>query len=142
MKLTNLYNYDGIKSFAVKPQIKLYCAPVISNAGYAKDNSEELLQPGIYDSAKENRVYLDMVEQLELADLSLEELMQEALQFKIEDYSVSRSSSNKLTSRQTKLWIKVNYILRKINSYWPNHVVKYLVLYNRLFVGQSYESCM
>ena len=29
MKLTNLYNYDGIKSFAVKPQIKLDCFPVI-----------------------------------------------------------------------------------------------------------------
>ena len=139
MKLTNLYNYDGIKSFAVKPQIKLDCASVISNAGYAEDDSEELFQPGIYDSAKENRAYLDLVVQLGLANLSLEELMQEELQFKIEDYSVSRPSSNKLTSRQTKLWIKVNYILRKINSYWPNHVDKYLVLYNWLFVGQSYE---
>ena len=137
MKLINLYNYDGIKSFAVKPQIKLDWAPVISNAGYAGDDSEELLQPGIYDLAKENRTYLDLVEQLRLADLSLEELMHETLQFKIEDYSVSRPSSNKLTSRHTKFWIKVNYILRKINSYWPNHVDKYLVIYNRLFVGQS-----
>ena len=139
MKLTNLYNYDGIKSFTVKPQIKLDYAPVISNTGYVEDDSEELLQSGIYDSAKENRTYLDLVEQLGLADLSLEELIQEPLQFKIEDYSVSRPSSNKLTSRQTKLRIKVNYILRKINSCWPNHANKYLVLYNILFFGQSYE---
>ena len=52
MKLTNLYNYDGIKSFTVKPQIKLDYASVISNAGYVGDDWEDLLQSGIYDSAK------------------------------------------------------------------------------------------
>ena len=82
MNLINLYNYDGIKSFAVKQQIKLDCAPVISNAGYAGDDSEELLQPGIYNLAKENRTYLDLVEQLRLADLSLEELMHETFSSK------------------------------------------------------------
>ena len=35
---------------------------IISNAGYAEDCSDELLHPGIYDAAKENRAYLGLAE--------------------------------------------------------------------------------
>ena len=42
-------------------------------------------------------------------------------------------------ARLTKLSIKVSYILRRTESYWPNNVDKCLVRYKRLFIGQSNE---
>ena len=139
MKLTNLYNYDRNKTFSIKSYARLDNSPIISNAGYAEDCSDELLHPGIYDAAKENRAYLGLAELLGLAGLSFEELMWETLQYQIEDNSISDAFSKTLNFRQAKFKIKINYILRRIDSYWLNHVDKYLVLYNRLFAGQSNE---
>ena len=70
MKLTNLYNYEGTKTFSIKSYARLDNSPIISNAGYAEDCSDELLHPGIYDAAKENRAYLGLAELLGLAGCS------------------------------------------------------------------------
>ena len=75
MNLTNLYNYEGIKTFNIKSYTKLDNSPIISNAGYAEDCSNELPHPGLDYAAKENRAYLDLAELLGLAGLSFEELM-------------------------------------------------------------------
>ena len=74
MKLTNLFNHEGNKTFSIKSYTKLDNAPVISNISYAEDCSEELLHPELNDAAKENRAYLGLFELLGLDDLSFKEL--------------------------------------------------------------------
>ena len=51
------------------------CVPVTSNTGYDEEPQREFLQYGIYDSANENRAYLDLLKKFDLSDLTFEELV-------------------------------------------------------------------
>ena len=137
MKLTNLYNYEGGQSFHINSYTNLANTPVISNVINNEDWLEKFLEPRIFDSAKENRAYLRLTEQLGLADLSSENLVEVTLQTQIKDEPVIQISSNTSASRQMKFTIKINYIFRRINSYWPSNIDKSLVLFKRIFAGQS-----
>ena len=138
MKLTNLYNYEGGQSFLLNSYTNLANTPVISNVINNEDWLEKFLEPGIYDSAKENRAYLRLTEQLGLADLSSENLVEVTLQTQIKDEPVIQISSNTSAQRQMKFTIKINYIFRRINSYCPSNIDKSLVLFKRIFALQSY----
>ena len=135
MKLNNLYNYGDDSTFYVKSHTELNSFPVISDAGYDEDGVEMLFKLGIYDSAKENREYLWLAEHLWLDYLSFDELVKVTLK----DFPATQISSNEPNNKQTKFTIKINYILRRINSYWQNQAYRCLVLYRRLFIGQSNE---
>ena len=82
MKIMNLYTYGGTM-LSSKPHSNLDFALVISNAVNDDHKVESFLQLGIYDAAKENRAYLDLVERLGLADLSLENLAEVFLKSKL-----------------------------------------------------------
>ena len=138
MKLTNLYNYEGGQSFHINSYTNLANTPAISNVINNEDWLEKFLEPGIYDSAKENRAYLRLTEQLGLADLSSENLVEVTLQTQIKDEPVIQISFNTSAQRQMKFTIKINYIFRRINSYWQSNIDKSLVLFKRIFAGQSY----
>ena len=139
MRLTNLYNYAGVHTFSTKNHINLDCVPVISNTGYDEEPQKEFLQYRIFDSVKENRAYLDLLKKCDLSDLTFEELVEVTIQSQIEEDSILSTSLNSEEARLTKLSIKVSYILLRIESYWPNNVDKCLVIYKRLFIGQSNE---
>ena len=128
MRLTNLYNYEGIHIFSSKNHINLDCVPAISNTGYDEGPQREFLQYGIYDSANENRSYLDLLKKFNLSDLTFEELVGVTIQSQIEE-----------KARLAKLSIKVSYILRRIEPYWPINIDKCFVIYKRLFIEQSNE---
>ena len=51
------------------------CVPVISNTGYGEESQGEFLRFGVYDFAKENRAYLDLLKKFDLSDLTFEELV-------------------------------------------------------------------
>ena len=75
MRLTNLYNYDDVHTFSSKNHVNLDCVQVISNTGYDEEPQREFIQYGIYDSANENRVYLNLLKKFDLSDLTIEVLM-------------------------------------------------------------------
>ena len=133
MKITNLYTYGDIKNFGVKSLTKLDYAPVISNVVDSKRNLECYLQSGVYDSAKENINYLDLVEHLGLADLSFEELAEVTLQSLIGGHQISDFYPKTGKYKEARFKSKIDYIIRKIDSYWPSHINKYSVLYKRIF---------
>ena len=139
MRLTNLYNYDDVHIFSTKNHVYLDCVPAISNTGYDEGPQREFLQYRIYDSANENRAYLDLLKKFDLSDLTFEELVGVTIQFQIEEDSIISTSLNVEEARLTKLSIKVSYILRRIKSYWPSNVDKCLARYKRLFIRQSNE---
>ena len=139
MKITNLYTYGDTKTFRIKPHTELDDLPVISNAADSNSRLEGPLQPGVYDSAKENKAYLDLVEQLGLAELSLEELAGTTIQSQINDYSIFHITPNTTRHKETILKLKIDYILRKIESYWPSQIDKCLILFKNLFLGKSYH---
>ena len=80
-----------------------------------------------------------MLKKFDLSNLTFEELVEVTIQSQIEEDSILSASLNSEEARLTKLSIKVRYTLRRIESYWPNNVDKYLVIYKRLFIGQSNE---
>ena len=139
MRLTNLYNYAGVHIFRTKNHVNLDCVPVISNTGYDEEPQREFLQYGIYDSANENRAYLDLLNKFDLSDLTFEELVGVTIQSQIEEESILSTSLNAEEARLTKLSIKVSYILRRIEPYWPINIDKCFVIYKRLFIEQSNE---
>ena len=104
------------------------CVPAISNTGYDEEPQWEFLQYGIYDSANENRSYLDLLKKFDLSDLTFEELVGVTIQSQIEEESILSTSLNAEEARLTKLSIKVSYILRRIEPYWPNNIDKCLVI--------------
>ena len=112
---------------------------LISNAVNDDHKVEGFLQSGIYDAAKENRAYLDLVEHLGLADLSLENLAEVSVKSKLCDIQIPHIYSNAAYYKETKFNIKMDYIIKRIDSYWPSSIDKYSVLYNRLFQGKSYQ---
>ena len=128
MRLTNLYNYDGVHTFSSKNHINLDCVPAISNTGYDEEPQREFIQYWIYDSANENRAYLDLLKKFDLSDLTFETLVGVTIQSQIEEESILSTSLNAEEVRLIKLIIKVSYILRRIESYWPNIVDKCLVI--------------
>ena len=128
MILTNLYNYDGVHIFRTKNHVNLDCVPVTSNTGYDEEPQREFLQYGIYDSANENRAYLDLLKKFGLSDLTFEEFVGVTIQSQIEEDSILSTSLNAEEARLTKLSIKVSYILRRTESYWPNNIDKCLVI--------------
>ena len=139
MKITNLYTYGDTKTFRIKSHTELKYLPVIPNASDSNFRLEGPLQPGVYDSAKENRAYLELVEQLGLAELSFEELAKTAIQTEINDYSVFYITPNKARHKELIFKLKIDYILRKIESYWPSKLDKLLVLFKNIFHGKSYH---
>ena len=137
MKLTNLYNYEGSKSMRVIAYNDLDSAPMLSITKNKEDRLVESFPPGIYDSARENKAYLDLIKHLGLAGVSLEELVEVVHQAQINNHPVFQVSSKNMVTRQEKLTLKVNYVLKRIDTYWPNKIDKSLVLYKRLFIGQT-----
>ena len=97
---TNLYKYDGVHIFKTKNHINLDCVPVISNTGYDEEPQREFLQYGIYDSANENRAYLDLLKKFDLSDFTFEEFVGSC-------YSISDRrriySINKLECRRSQI---------------------------------------
>ena len=77
----------------------------------------EFLQYGKYNSAKENRAYLDLLKKFDLSDLTFEELVEVTIQSQIEEHSILSTSLNAEEAKMTKLSIKVSYILQKIEFY-------------------------
>ena len=75
------------------------CVPVISNTGYDEGPQREFLQYGKYDSANENRAYLDLLKKFHLSDLTFEELVGVTIQSQIEE----DSSINKLECRRSQI---------------------------------------
>ena len=61
MKVTNLYTYDGMKRFITKQYVKLDSGPIVLNTVNSEYILEGFLQPGIYDAAKENGAYLNLI---------------------------------------------------------------------------------
>ena len=121
------------------PYSNLDFAPVISKAVNYDHNMEGFHQPRIYDAAKENRTYLDLVEHLGLADLSLENLTEVFLKSKLRDIQIPYIYSNAADYKETKFNIKMDYIIKRIDSYCSSSIDKYSVLYNWLFQGKSYH---
>ena len=105
MRLTNLYNYDGVHIFSTKNHVNFDWVPVISNTGYDEEPQREFLQYGIYDSANENRTYLDLLKKFDLSDLTFEELVGVTIQSQIEEESILSTSLNAEEARLTKLSI-------------------------------------
>ena len=128
MILTNLYNYDDVHIFRTKNHVNLDCVPVTLNTGYDEEPQREFIQYGIYDSANENRAYLDLLKKFDLSDLTFETLVGVTIQSQIEEDSILSTSLNAEEARLTKLSIKVSYIQRRIEYYWPNNVDKCLVI--------------
>ena len=64
MKITNLYTYDDMKRFITKQYTKLDSGPIFSNVVNSEYILEGFLQPGVYDAAKENGAYLNLIEHL------------------------------------------------------------------------------
>ena len=80
-----------------------------------------------------------LVDKLGLTELSIEELGRIATQAQTSKYSVIRAHSKTVDAAPAKLNIKINYIIRRIDSYWPAQVDKSLALYKILFIGQTVE---
>ena len=139
MKLTNLYNYECSQVLQVRSYACLKTDPVVSNANCADNGFEELLPPGIYDWAKENSAYLNIIQQLQLNEKSLEELEDAVMQAQSDFSHTIHPSYRAPDIAQAKLSIKLYYILKRIDSYWPEETDRSLVLYKRWFVGQRIE---
>ena len=139
MKLTNLYNYGCSQVLQIRSNASLKSDPVVSNANSADDDFDELLPPGIYDWAKENSAYLNIIQQLQLNEKSLEELEGAVLQAQTDCSQAIHPHFRTTDIAQAKLTIKLDYILKRIDSYWPEEIDRCWALYKRLFVGQRIE---
>ena len=76
---------------------------------------------------------------LGLNDTSLETIESTATQTHVDSSRVTRISHSKEDTGKIKLAMKLDYILKRIDSYWPEEVDKSLALYNRLFLGQKFD---
>ena len=139
MKLTNLYNYGCSKILQIMDYHNLDSVPVVSNIESADDEFDQLFLPGIYDWAKNNAAYTRVVELIGLNDTSLETLESTATQTHVDSSRVTRISHSKEDTGKIKIAMKLDYILKRIDSYWPEEVDKSLALYNRLFLGQKFD---
>ena len=77
------------------------CVPVISNTGYGEESQGEFLRFGVYDFAKENRAYLDLLKRFDLSDLTFEELVGVTIQSQIEEHSILSTILNAEEARLT-----------------------------------------
>ena len=78
-----------MKRFVTKQYAKLDSGSIISNAVNYEYILNGFLQPGIYDAAKENGAYLNLIEHLELEDLSFKDLSKVFLQSQFSDPQIS-----------------------------------------------------
>ena len=85
----------------------------------------------------ENRAYLDLLKRFDLLDLTFEKVVGVTIQSHFEELFILSKNLNAEEVRLTKLWFKVIYFLQRIESCWPNNINKCLIIYRRLFIGQS-----
>ena len=77
----------------------------------------ELFPPRIYDSTKENNAFHYFVYKLGLAELLIKELGTIVTKAQTSKYSAIRVHSKTVDAASTEMNIKINYIIRRIDSY-------------------------
>ena len=139
MKLTNLYNYGSSKVITISSYTTLDSDPVIWDSENVSDEFDKQFAPAIYDCAKENSPYILIIELLELHEVSLEEINEKILKIQTNCAPAIQYPHRAKTARHTKFTIKLDYLIQRIDSYWPKEIDKKLVLYRRLYEGQKLE---
>ena len=139
MKLTSLYNYGSSKTISISSYTILDSDPVIWDSDNISDEFDKQFTPAIYDCAKENASYILIIELLELQEASLEEITDKILQIQTDNTLNIQLSSNVKSAKSEKFAIKLDYLIKRIDSFWPKEIDRNLVLYKLLYEGQKLE---
>ena len=135
MKITNLYNFESILPFTLVVIKKLPSGPRKLTQPEEEGKDSFWMNPGLYDAAKQNKLYRKLLEDLKLDILALKELRM--IRCNVPEVSMS-STKTLLNSRKDKwknIRVKFRYLLTKFNLYWPPQVGKVEILLKRFFFG-------
>ena len=96
------------------------------------------IDPGLYDAAKQNVPYRDLVQSLDFHLLTLEELKGMWTNYSGSPASISRRLLRSRNDGWNSLYVKLWYLLIKISLNWPSQVYKVEILQKRFFLGCSF----
>ena len=118
MMIKNLYTYEYTKTFQINPLIKWNYSPVISNVVDNNSKLEGSLQPRILRWNKREQSIFRLSRTTLDSRAFVWILTKEVILTKINNYWTFHNNLNKEKHIKAVSKLKINYILRKIESYW------------------------
>ena len=137
MKMTNLYNFETSLPLTLGIVNRLPNGPRMLVQPEEQKEGKFRIDPGLYDAAKQNEPYRDLVKSLDFHLLTLEELKGMWTNDSGSPANISRRLLRSRNDGWNSLYVKLRYLLIKINLYWPSQVDKVEILQKRFFLSWS-----